>query len=122
MNVFIVEDHEWLLEMLKEFVLSIPNASVVGSADTAQGAIAAILAVRPNVVLLDLMLKQGTGFDVLRTVRKQAPDIRMLVVTSFPTSGIKKACMMGGADGFFDKFLELDEMRKTLETLAATLN
>jgi DNA-binding NarL/FixJ family response regulator len=122
MNVFIVEDHAWLLQLLNDLVLGVPHARVVGSADTAQGAIDAILATRPDVVLLDLMLKEGTGFDVLRGVREQIPNTKILVVTSFPNPGIKKACVIGGADGFFDKLLEMDEVRKTLETLAAKLN
>jgi DNA-binding NarL/FixJ family response regulator len=122
MNVFIVEDNKWFLQLLNDLVLSVPNASVVGSADTAQGAIAAILAAQPDVVLLDLMLKEGTGFDVLRGVREKAPNIQILVVTSFPNPGIKNACLIGGADGFFDKLLEMDEVRRTLEALAAKLN
>ncbi len=46
----------------------------------------------------------------------------MLVVTSFSTAGIKKGRLIGGADGFFDKLIELDKLRGELESIATTLN
>jgi DNA-binding NarL/FixJ family response regulator len=122
MNVFIVEDQPWFFEQLEELVASVPEASLVGSADTARGAIAGILAGKPDVVLVDLMLREGTGFEVLRSVRAAAPQMQLLVVTSFPTPGIKKACLMSGANGFFDKLLELDGVRDALKTLALKRN
>jgi DNA-binding NarL/FixJ family response regulator len=122
MNVFIVEDQAWFLEQLKALVAGVRDAQVVGSADTAQSAIASISTSNPNVVLVDLKLREGTGFEVLRTIRARAPHIHLLVVTSFPTPGVKKACMIGGAHGFFDKLLELDQVRDTLENLSTVLN
>jgi DNA-binding NarL/FixJ family response regulator len=121
MNVFIVEDQPWFLEQLQALLADVSGANIVGTADTAHDAIHAIGETRPDVVLLDLMLKEGTGFDVLRSVRTRAPAIKLLVVTSFPTPGIKKACSLGGANGFFDKLLELDELRSMLESLANSI-
>ena len=108
MNVFIVEDQEWFLEQLKALVADVRNTQVVGYAATAQTAIAGITAANPDVVLVDLKLGEGTGFEVLRSIHTRAPHIHLLVITSFPTPGVKKACMIAGADGFFDKLLELD--------------
>jgi DNA-binding NarL/FixJ family response regulator len=122
MNVFIAEDQAWFLEQLEQLVESVFGARIVGSADTAQGAIADILLLRPDVVLIDLMLREGTGFEVMRRLRAEGLTSQLLVVASFPTAGIKKACKIGGADGFFDKLLELDQLRQHLETLATTHN
>jgi two-component system, NarL family, response regulator DevR len=122
MNVFIVEDQEWFLEQLKALVASVRNAHVVGCADAAQAAIAGISAANPDVVLVDLKLSEGTGFEVLRAVRARSPQTHLIVVTSFPTPGVKKACMIGGAHGFFDKLLELDQVRDTLENLSVALD
>ena len=121
MNVFIAEDQEWFLEQLTALVASVPGAKIVGSAATAQDAVAAIRAQRPDVVLIDLMLREGTGFEVLRCLRSEGIPGRFLVVTSFPTAGIRKVCTIGGADGFFDKLLELDKLRTELESIAVKL-
>ncbi len=121
MNVFIVEDQAWFLEQLKSLVASVRDAQVVGTADTAQRAIAEIGEAHPDVVLVDLKLSEGTGFDVLRTIRARLPEIYLLVVTSFPSPGVKKACLIGGAHGFYDKLLELDQVRDKLENLSAVI-
>jgi DNA-binding NarL/FixJ family response regulator len=122
MKVFIVEDQPWFLEQLEELVASVPGAQVVGSSDTAQGAISEIRSTQPNVVLIDLMLKEGTGFEVIRSVRARTPNINLMVVASFPTPGIKKACLMAGANEFFDKLLEQEKVRSALENLTPKLN
>ena len=121
MNVFIAEDQAWFLEQLIELVESIPGAQVIGTADTSQNAIDAIRLAKPDVALVDLMLREGTGFEILRRLRADAVNCKLFVVTSFPTAGIRKACKIGGADEFFDKLLELDELRQTLQTLSTTL-
>jgi DNA-binding NarL/FixJ family response regulator len=122
MNVFIAEDQAWFLEQLTQIVVSVPGAKVIGSADTAEAAVDAIRVHRPDVALIDLMLREGTGFEVLRRLRGEGISGQLLVVTSFPTAGIKKVCLLGGADGFFDKLLELDKLSAKLESIAATLN
>ena len=122
MNVFIVEDQPWFRAQLEEMVASVPGTNLVGCADTAQGAIAAIGACRPDLVLLDLKLAEGTGFEVLRALRERSPTIRVLVLTSIPTAGVKKVCLMNGADGFFDKLLEFDQVRDTLARFTKTTN
>ena len=122
MKVFIAEDQAWFLEQLTGLVASVPGAEFVRSADTAQGAIASIRANPPDVVLVDLMLHEGTGFEVLRCLRADGITSLLWVVTSFPTPGIKKVCMIGGADDFFDKLLDLDKLRMKLESIALKLN
>ena len=105
----------------RALVAGVRNAHLVGFADSAQTAIAGIGACNPDVVLVDLKLSKGTGFEVLRSVRARSPQTHLLVVTSFPTAGVKKACMIAGAHGFFDKLLELDQVRDTLENLSVVL-
>lgn len=122
MTVFIVEDQTSFLEQLRALVAEVPVARVIGSAATASEAITAIEVAKPHVVLVDLLLSVGSGFEILRTVRLRLPDTKLLVVTSFSTPGIRKACLMGGADQFFDKLLELDALRQKLEQLSASLH
>jgi DNA-binding NarL/FixJ family response regulator len=68
-------------------------------------AIAAINRLRPDIVVVDLRLKGGTGIEVVRQVRAQAPDPapRLLVLTNYASAEYKDACLASGADAFFDK-------------------
>jgi DNA-binding NarL/FixJ family response regulator len=93
---------------------AIPGASTVGYAEGAQEAIHGILAASPDVVVLDLHLKQGHGFDVLRAVGKAAPDIAFYVLTNHPAQGYRQSAIRLGARGFFDKSSEFEKLRETL--------
>ena len=109
-----MEDAPLLRERLEALIGSIPGTRVVGYADGAQKAVSAILAERPDVVVLDIHLAQGNGFDVLRGLRAAqfAPEIHVL--TNYPLDGYRVTAERLGARGFFDKSNEIDQLRDAL--------
>ena len=114
MKVFLVEDAPLLRERLHALIASIPGALVVGHADGAREALDGILAERPDVVVLDIHLSNGNGFDVLRGLRAAqfAPEIHVL--TNYPLEGYRQTAERLGARGFFDKSSEFDALRAAL--------
>ena len=118
MRVFLVEDAPLLRERLIALIRSV-GANTVGHADSAQEAISGILATAPDVVVLDLSLKQGHGFDVLRAVRAAAPAIVFYVLTNHPIETFRETAKRLGARGFFDKSSEFDKLRAVLAAPAA---
>lgn len=118
MKVFLVEDAPMLRERLTALIASV-GASTVGHADEARAAIAGILAAVPDVVVLDLHLKEGNGFEVLRAVKKEAPAICFFVLTNHPHEHYRTNAERLGARGFFDKSSEFDRLRAALAALAA---
>lgn len=118
MKVFLVEDSPLLRERLQSILASIPGAQPVGHAGRAADAIAAIQAAEPDVVVLDIQLEEGNGFDVLRAVREILPKIQFYVLTNFAHDGYRRKAESLGAHGFFDKSREFDRLR---EALAAAL-
>ena len=87
------------------------GAQVVGHAGTAHEAISDILAKRPDMVLCDLNLTQGTGFDVLRAVTAQAPGIECYMLSNFSTQPYRRLAAELGARDFFDKSSEFERVR-----------
>lgn len=118
MRVFLVEDAPLLRERLAALIASV-GASMVGQAEGASEAIEGILAASPDAVVLDLHLKEGNGFDVLRAVRKAAPAIAFFILTNYPHDGYKTSAMRLGARGFYDKSSEFDKLRDALAAAAA---
>ena len=118
MKVFLVEDAPLLRERLTALITSV-GARPVGHADSASDAIAGILATQPDVVVLDLSLKQGHGFDVLRAVREAAPAIAFYVLTNHPIESFRETAKRLGARAFFDKSSEFDKLRAVLAAPAA---
>lgn len=117
MKVFLVEDSPLLRERLTALIDSV-GASTVGHADGAREAIEGILAARPDVVVLDLHLKEGNGFDVLRALAKEAPEIAFFVLTNHPVESFRAVATRLGARGFFDKSTEFDKLREVLAARA----
>jgi DNA-binding NarL/FixJ family response regulator len=119
MKVFLVEDAPLLRERLIALIGSVGASAVVGHAEGAREAIEGILAASPDVVVLDLQLKEGNGFEVLRAVRKAAPAIVFYVLTNHPHEGYRASAERLGARGFFDKSSEFDKLRQALAASAA---
>lgn len=119
MKVFLVEDSELLRERLSALLAAIPGATVVGHAATAQEAIEGIRAALPQVVVLDIQLENGSGFDVLRELQKDGPAVDVYMLTNFATESYRQAAERYGARGFFDKSTQFDALRDVLAARAA---
>jgi DNA-binding NarL/FixJ family response regulator len=119
MQVFIVEDSPLVRVRLVDMLEAIPGASVVGEASCAEAAIREILAARPDVVLLDLNLAEGSGFDVLRAVQKLAPEIDFYMLSNFAAYPYRELAERLGARDFFDKSTEFARVRDIIAQRAA---
>lgn len=121
MQIYLVEDSAPVRERLAEMLGAIPGARVVGAAERSDTAISGILAARPDVVVLDLNLAEGTsGLDVLRAVCPTAPEIEFYMLSNFSADPYRALAARLGARGFFDKTSELDGMKQVLAARAAT--
>jgi DNA-binding NarL/FixJ family response regulator len=120
MEIFLVEDSLPVRARLAAMLGDIPGATLVGEAADAEAAIRDILATRPDVVMLDLGLAGGSsGFDVLRAVRPQAPDIDFYMLSNFAADPYRQLAERLGACDFFDKSRELERVRELIAQRAA---
>ncbi len=108
-----------LRERLSTLLAAIPGAQTVGFAEGAKEAIDKIAAAPPDVVVLDLSLKQGNGFDVMRAVAEVAPAVAFYILTNHPIEGFRKVAERLGAAGFFDKSTEFQRLIDVLAARAA---
>lgn len=114
MKVFLVEDSPMLRERLQGIVASVPGTQPVGHAGTAQAAIAGIQRTKPDIVVLDIQLEEGNGFEVMQVIRKVLPDVKFYVLTNFANEAYQRKAERLGAHGFFDKSQEFERLRETL--------
>jgi PAS domain S-box-containing protein len=118
MQVFLVEDSAAIRERVAAMLEATPNAELVGHAADAVGAIRDILAGAPDLVLLDISLAGGSGFDVLRAVRPQAPQIDFYVLSNVSAYPYRQLADNLGARGFFDKSTEFERVRELIAARA----
>jgi two-component system, OmpR family, response regulator len=101
LKVLLVEDSKILVERLTEAIHQIPSVDLIGTADTEASAIALARRQAVDLIILDLHLKQGTGFGVMRALAATRP--RILVLTNYDLPEYKNAALALGATHFLDK-------------------
>ncbi len=110
-TVYVVEDSPLVCERLLEMLDAVPGARVVGVAARADQATEEILATHPDIVVLDIRLEQGSGFDVLRAVRERAPRTEVYMLSSFVSDPYRHLALQLGARDFFDKSTDFARVR-----------
>jgi CheY-like chemotaxis protein len=110
-RVYVVEDSPIILNLLVELIET-TGATIVGHADTASDAISDIAALHPDVVTVDIRLRQGTGFDVLEGIAINHEDHPPLpiVLTNYTNDAFRDAARRLGVTHFFDKAREIREV------------
>jgi len=107
LQVYVVEDSK-ILQNLLVSAIQAAGAEVSGCSGDAPTAIADLLVLRPNLVVIDISLSSGSGFDVLRALRDHAllPEQIKIVLTNHATAEYQKISAQLGAHRFFDKSVE----------------
>ena len=105
-TVFVVEDSPAIRERIVEILSHVDAATLVGEAETARDAIAGIRDHAPDLVLLDLHLREGSGLDVLRATTNGSRAPTFVVLTNDPSDLQRATCLSAGATHFLDKSLD----------------
>lgn len=119
MKLFLVEDSPLLAERLEAMLASLPGIEVVGRASTAAAAIRGILERRPDLVVLDIHLAEGSGFDVLRELHALAADVEVVMLSNYSSDPYRQIAERFGAKAFFDKSKEFERVRDLVAERAA---
>jgi len=114
MRVFLVEDSPLVCERLRAMLAGIEGTRAVGTAATAREAIERIRSEHPDVVLLDLRLAEGSGFEVLRALRAQACAVEVYMLSNTADAPYRRAAEHLGARGYYDKSTEFERVRDAL--------
>lgn len=119
LSVFIVDDSPVVRERLAAMVEELSEVEIVGQADIAFEAIASIRQTRPQVVVLDISMPGGSGMYVLETLNREPQRPVMIMLTNFAHEQYRRRCLQLGADFFFDKSTEFNQVLDVLRARAA---
>ena len=121
LRVFIADDSEPIADMLTELLSDPGRVEVVGVAETEVAAIESIRKMKPDVVVLDLQLKDGSGANVIRAVRADAglAAVRLVVTSNHISPQMRAGCLELGADAYFDKVKEIGALAAWIREIAA---
>jgi len=102
-RILIVDDHPVVREGLMAVLEGIPDIRVVGTAQSAEEALAAIKTVRPDIVLLDLELPGMSGIDAIPRLIAGGDHVRVIVLTAYDTEERVLGAIRAGAGGYLLK-------------------
>jgi DNA-binding NarL/FixJ family response regulator len=119
-RVLLVDDHELIRNGLAAVIDLEADLDLVGTAGTVAQALAAVDLMRPDVVVADLQLPDGTGLDIVRTVRRTSDAIGLVVLTMHSGDDQIFAAMQAGASGFVGKDAPAQEVVRTVRHSAVS--
>jgi two-component system, OmpR family, response regulator len=115
LSVLLVEDSEVLAERLREALTALDGVRVVATVDTERAATACVRTQVIDVIVLDLQLKQGTGFGVLRGLGTQRPAV--VVLTNYALPEYREYAERLGADHFLNKSSDYERLADVIGNL-----
>jgi DNA-binding NarL/FixJ family response regulator len=120
LRTFIVEDSPLIRKRIIEALEKNGNFEVLGFAESEDEALESIERLHPQVVITDIRLKEGSGIEVLRQLRRYPyhPAPKIYVLTNYAYPEYKQQCVLMGADDFFDKTSEYERFLSTLRAVA----
>ena len=102
-RVFLLDDHEVVRRGVADLLSAEDDIEIVGEASTAEEAVGRILALSPDVCVLDVRLPDGSGVEVCRAVREKRPALACLMLTSFSDDEALLEAVLAGASGYLLK-------------------
>jgi len=119
LTVFVVDDSELLRVRLIGMLAEIERVLVVGEAADRDQAVAKILCLKPDVVILDIRLENGSGIEVLTEIKKATPCPTVMMLTNYPYIQYQEKCLKAWADYFFYKAAGFTKIKDAIARLAA---
>ena len=118
LRVYLVEDSAIMSPVLRTLIETV-GAKIVGNSGAAPSAIEDIKVLRPDVIIIDIGLREGNGFDVLKALFTETGTggPARIVLTNHAIDPYRKAAKRSGATYFFDKSKQIPEMLRVLREI-----
>jgi DNA-binding NarL/FixJ family response regulator len=102
-RILIVDDHPLVRRAFRDMIEAQPDLAVHGEAAGAAEAIDAIRQDEPDLAIVDISLSEGSGLELIKCIRAQAPGVRILVVSMHDESLFAQRALQAGALGYVNK-------------------
>jgi two-component system, NarL family, response regulator DevR len=117
LSLLIVDDHEVVRQGLAALLGRRPEFHVIAEAGTVAEAIAAARKFRPDLVVMDVRLPDGSGIEACREIRAEMPETRVVMLTSYPDEDAVLSAIIAGASGYLLKQVRARDLVAALEAV-----
>jgi DNA-binding NarL/FixJ family response regulator len=117
-RVMIVDDHEVVREGLRTLIAKQQGMSLVGEAANVKDAVEGAARARPDVVIMDVRLPDGSGIEACRTIRQARPQTGVIMLTSYSDDEAVFASILAGAAGYLLKDAKGQQVVEAISAVA----
>ncbi|PDH30257.1 MAG: DNA-binding response regulator [Puniceicoccaceae bacterium MED-G30] len=118
-TVAIIEDQTAIRQMMSQAILNPEEFEIVVESGDGQIGCDQTLEAKPDFVILDVMLPNCNGTEILRKLAKELPKTRVLIFSAYQSPGLVRELLQTGAHGFVEKSAPLSELQKGIEIVSS---
>ncbi|MBI4785990.1 MAG: response regulator transcription factor [Chloroflexi bacterium] len=118
-RVILADDHAVVRKGIRDFLEEDATLRVVGEANDGEEAIALVARERPDIILLDIQMPRLSGLDAARRIRKESPNVRVLMLTAYEDEPYILAALQAGVHGYLLKTAASEELVLAVHAVAA---
>jgi len=115
-RVVTVDDHEILRKGIRFLLLPLDDIELVGEAASGQEALRLCAEVRPDVILMDMVMPGMDGVETTREIRQRYPQTQVLALTSFHDKELVRRALQAGAIGYLLKGVSMDGLAEAIRS------
>ena len=113
-NILLIEDHMIVREGLRRLLESEVDLAVIGEASNGSEALALVIELSPDVVLMDIEMPRGNGLEAMRRILKFLPETKIIVLTAHSGEAHVQNAIHAGAAGFLSKQHSVNALRRVI--------
>ena len=117
-SILIADDHAMVRSAISSWIHTIPELELLGEASNGEEAISKTLLLKPDMVLMDLMMPKVDGIAATRAIIQKHPQAKILIVTSFTEKSRAVEAIQAGARGFILKDASLEELLEAIQAVS----
>lgn len=118
-SILLADDHKIVRMGLKSLLTAEKDLAVVGEAENGNLAVEQAIELRPDIVIMDLVMPQKDGVAATQELREKLPNTKVIVLTSYSTSDTIAAAISAGASGAVMKSADDNDLLSAIRTVAA---
>ena len=118
-RVLLVDDHAVVRRGLRSFLDLLDDMDVVGEAENGRVAVDEARRLRPDVILMDLLMPEMSGLEAIAAIKQGQPEVEIVAVTSFIEEEKVTSALEAGATGYLLKYAEAEEVASAIRAAYA---
>lgn len=109
-RVMVVDDHEMVRRGICSYLDTEDDIKVIGQADSGKSAVKLARELKPDVILMDLIMEGGTGVDATEKIKQEMPDTQIIILTSYIDESLIFPALEAGALSYLLKTSQAEEI------------